>query len=99
MKTTTYICDDCKKSVGELDLCSIRVTLTVSTKMSGSYVSNHSVNPIEKEVCVDCLKKHGIVSQEFIDNKQSRELEAKNVKTIEDKMLDILEDLGVHFDE
>ena len=94
MKTTTYICDLCKKSVGEAEL----TTLSVSMKMQRSPSGYASTITVNKDVCKDCLEKKGILVI-VPEGKKHDDVVAKNEKTLEDKLIDILEDLGVAFEE
>lgn len=93
MKTTTYICDKCKKSVGKDDLVEISFSAKL-IKMPNNYSSSQTIS---KDVCKDCLKEKGLII-EFEPEKHEQDLK-KNVKTIEDKLIDILDDLGVAFQE
>ena len=93
MKTTIYQCDKCKQSKSQEDLSKICVTtrgITIS--------SNHYHPEIEFDICKDCLEKEG-----FIVNPEpelsEEEIKKKNYKTLENKLLEILEDLGVQFYE
>lgn len=97
MITKTFICDKCKKSVGETDLRQISVKITKSGVPSYDRL-NISV---DKDVCIDCLKKANIVTEMTPEEKEKKgaEIQAKNVKTVEDKLLELLEDLGVAFAE
>lgn len=93
MKTTTYICDKCKKSVGKDDLVEITFSATLIQTPNGY---NRTQN-IKKDVCKSCLKDKGLII-EFNQEKYEQDLK-KNEKTMEDKLIEILEDLGVAFQE
>ena len=93
MKTTTYICDKCKKSVGAEDLIEIKFSANLIKKPSGYY----SPQLINKDICKKCLEEKGLII-EFNKEKYEQDLK-KNEKTIEDKILEFLEDLGVAFQE
>ena len=93
MKTTTYICDKCKKSVGAEDLIEINFSANLIKKPNGYYSSQ----PINKDICKKCLEEKGLII-EFNEEKYEQDLK-KNEKTIEDKILEFLEDLGVVFQE
>lgn len=93
MITKTFICDVCKKSVGETEL----TTITISNKMVKSPNGYASTQNVSKDVCVHCLKSKGLLVEV-----EPSEIEAtilKNQKTFEQKFIDILEDLGVAFQE
>jgi hypothetical protein len=94
MITKTFICDLCKKSVGETELLALEVNLSMPKSPSG-YTQRLTV---KKDICKDCLEKKGIVTV-VTDEKQRETITAKNQKTLEDKLIDILEDLGVAFQE
>ena len=52
MKTTTYICDKCKKSVGATGLYSVEVSLKRPT---GGYSS--TMHSASKDICKECLER------------------------------------------
>lgn len=94
MQTTNYICDVCKTSKSKTDLCRIKVrTEGLRINEKGGYY-----NDLEIDICKDCLEKKG-----FIINKKTEETEEeiskKNSKTLESKIIDILDNLGVQFYE
>ena len=93
MKTTTYICDKCKKSVGAEDLIEIKFSANLIKNPTG-YNSSQTIN---KDICKKCLEEKGLIV-EFDQEKYKQNLK-KNEKTIEDKILEFLEDLGVVFQE
>ena len=95
MITKTFICDLCKKSVGETELFGIEVNINVPGKSGygGRYVTQ------KKEVCKECLEKKGIVTEATGDRAKDQQNGTANQKTLEQKMIDILEDLGVQFTE
>ena len=93
MKTTTYICDKCKKSVGAEDLIEIKFSASLIKKPTG----DNSLQIIKKDICKKCLEEKGLIV-EFDQEKYEQNLN-KNEKTIEDKILEFLEDLGVAFQE
>lgn len=93
MQTTNYICDICKTSKSQEDLCQMRVkTQGLKIKEGGYY---HELNV---DICKSCLEKKG-----FIINPKPEETEEeiakRNSQTLESKLTDILEDLGVQFYE
>ena len=93
MKTTTYICDKCKKSVGAEDLIEIQFS-AILIKKPNLYNSSQT---IKKDICKKCLEEKGLIV-EFDQEKYEQNLN-KNEKTIENKILEFLEDLGVVFQE
>ena len=95
MKTTTYICDKCKKSVGATDLYSVEVSL----KKPDSNGYSSTLHSTSKDICKDCLKSIGILTEIPEDKKQSEAQQTKNQKTFEDRFCDMLSDLGVLFEE
>ncbi len=93
MKTTNYICDICKTSKSKDDLCQMEVTTQGLKITNGSYYT-----ALKIDICKDCLEKKG-----FIINKKPEETEEeikkKNSQVLENKLIDILENLGVQFYE
>lgn len=93
MQTTVYQCDVCKKSKSKEDLSNIRVNtrgITIST--------NYYHPDVEFDICKECLEKKG-----FIVNPKpelsSEEIAKKNCNNLENKLVEILVDLGVQFYE
>jgi sulfur relay (sulfurtransferase) complex TusBCD TusD component (DsrE family) len=95
MKTTTYICDICKKSVGEAELVTVEISAKMM-KMPNGYMQQQRVS---KDICKDCLKGRGIVTEYVPGENDLEEITKANNKTLESKLVDILEDLGVQFQE
>lgn len=95
MKTTSYICDVCKKSVSETDLVSIGVNVKNIYFESANGTLQRSAT---LDICKDCLRKKGFTI-ETISKDTKDEIATKNTKTLESKILDILDDLGVAFVE
>ena len=93
MITKTFICDICKQSVGQTELYPISVSVTIPKPYHGTFKTAGS-----KDICKTCLTKKGILV-ECPDGVSETEKEQKNKKTLEDKLLEILEDLGVQFQE
>lgn len=93
MQTTNYICDVCKTSKSKEDLCQMRVTTQGLKIKEGSYY-----NELNVDICKNCLEKKG-----FIINPKPEETEEdikkKNSQVLENKLIEILEDLGVQFYE
>lgn len=94
MITKTFICDVCKKSVGETELKSLSISMKGVIAPNG-YASTQTVS---KDICKECLEKKGILSS-VPDGQKYEDVNAKNNKSLEDKLMDILEDLGVAFAE
>jgi hypothetical protein len=88
--TNTYICDVCKKSVGKEDLCNV----TVSLKLGDGVWRSSSDN--KKDICRDCLRKRDLLIE---TEKDGRTETAIKDKTFESKFVDLLQDLGVLFEE
>lgn len=93
MKTTNYICDICKTSKSKEDLCQMRVTTNGLKINEGGYY-----NELNVDICKDCLEKKGFIinpKPELTDE----EIKKKNSQTLENKLIEILDDLGVQFYE
>lgn len=93
MQTTIYQCDKCKQSKSQEDLCKINVkTEGIRIKERGFY------SELKIDICKDCLEKKGFIinSKTELSNDEVAE---KNSKTLENKLVEILEDLGVQFYE
>lgn len=97
MKTTTYICDICKTSVSKDDLISLDVGLTGDICIKDS--DYRGAKQAHKDICKDCLRKKGFVIEPPENKDQKQEVLTKNQKTLESKIIDLLEDLGVAFAE
>ncbi len=93
MKTEVYTCDLCKKSVSREDLCQLSVHAEgIAIKSADRY------HPLRVDVCKDCLKRKGFVVDRP-DKMEIAEAQKRNQATLEDKLCEILEDLGVAFTE
>lgn len=97
MKTTTFICDVCKKSVLETDLTEMRVTIVGRNKTTARTYSMS--REVKKDICLDCLKKKNLAEKTFLEVKQDQETEDKNTATLESKLIEILQEIGVMFEE
>jgi len=97
MRTTTFICDVCKKSVGEFDLFKVSTTIEFPQR-TGNFRTN-KLAQCQKDVCRECLEKKGLVTEGYGEKGKEEESAAKNQKTFEDKFVDFLEDIGVAFVE
>lgn len=91
-QTTVYTCDICKQSKSEGDLAKISVKVGgLRVKGCGNYDS------LKIDICPDCLKKKGFVVEPKAD--EGEQAVAQNRVTLEDKIYDILKDIGVVFAE
>jgi hypothetical protein len=93
MVTKTFICDICKLSVGETELCTVDVSVTYPQDRYNKLLS------CKKDICKECLKKKGIVAERTGERVKDEQTAASNQKTFEQKFTDFLEDLGVAFVE
>ena len=95
MITKTFICDVCKKSVGETELFPLSVSLTIPNQRS---VYSAKLVNCNKDVCRECLEKKGLIT-DAVENGDKKEEFQQNQKTFESKFIDFLEDIGVAFVE
>ena len=93
MKTITFICDKCKQSKSEADIVAIDVSYKI-VRQNHNYPQSASA---KKDICKQCLDKLGLLHQ--LPEKDYSEPENRNLRTFEDKLVDILSDLGVMFEE
>ena len=91
MRTEVYTCDICKQSKGRDDLAKITI------KSEGIRMKGVGYNGIMVDICPDCLKKKGFIV-EFKEEDMEPALTQKK-QTLEDKVYEILSDLGVVFEE
>lgn len=91
MVTSTYICDDCKRSVGREDLCSVDVSIGFNV---GNYTRRGNV--AKKDICKECLRKRDMLIENEADPKTEPNIKTQ---TLEKKIVDFLCDLGVVFEE
>lgn len=99
MITKTFICDVCKKSVGETELLKVSASVTVPKQVSYSGKKSYSAQKLlscDKDICKDCMKAKGLID---LSKEGEEQEETGNQKTFEAKLIDILEDLGVVFVE
>ncbi len=91
METITHICDVCKQSKSKEELARLEV------KSSGlEFLDRYATKKVD--ICKSCLeKKNFIVSKR--EDKTPDEIQKINNKNLEDKIIDILSDLGVQFYE
>lgn len=89
-QTTVFTCDICKQSKDRNDLSKIEVsTEGIRIKKGNRY------NPLKIDICKDCLKRKGFVVE--VKDEETEQAEKQNNVTLEEKLYDILEDLGVVF--
>lgn len=91
-QTIVYTCDICKQSKSKNDLAKITVK-SDGIKMKNVY------GGITVDICPDCLKKKGFVVEEKPTEEEQELVEKQNKATLEDKIYEILEDMGVAFVE
>ena len=89
MITKSYICDLCKKSVGEKEL------IELSTIMVLNSMRNLK---IRKEICVNCLKAKDIYVPKD-EEKITEDESLKNEKRLRDIFIDLLQELDVSFND
>lgn len=97
MITKTYICDVCNKSVGEGDLCTTEIVIKSPNSTGNGYYRNE-ITRAEKHICKKCLTEKNI-RVELPEGQKKEEMDKKNKMSLEDKVLDFLQDLGVMFEE
>ena len=89
METITHICDICKQSKGKEELARLEV------RSSGlEFLDRYAIKKVD--ICKACLEKKNFI----VNNREDKTLnEIKNInnKNLEDKLIDILSDLGVQF--
>lgn len=95
MTKTIYTCDIChqEKKQDELAKIELRSTGGINIKNSNNFFGGGRL----LDICSDCLKKYGFDVEAKHDDEYKKQAE-QNRKTLEDKLLDILEDLGVRFE-
>lgn len=91
MQTTNYICDICKTSKSKEDLCQMRVTTQGLKIKEGGYY-----NELNVDICKDCLEKKGFIINPKPEQTEE-DIKKKNSQVLENKLIEILEDLGVQF--
>ena len=91
-QTTVYTCDICKQSKDKGDLAKIEVIA------EGIRIKNcDRYNSLKIDICKDCLKRKGFLVEVKYEN--SEQAQKQNKATLEDKLYEILEDMGVVFAE
>ena len=92
-RTEVYTCDICKQSKSKDDLAKITV------RSEGIRIKGVGYNGITIDICPDCLKKKVFVVEEKLTKEEQELDEKQNKATLEDKIYEILEDMGVVFEE
>ncbi len=92
-QTTVYTCDICKQSKDAKGLAKITVNVGRGLKVKGC----GSYGGLEIDICTECLKRKGFVVEP--KDEEAEQAAAQNKVTLEDKLYEILEDLGVAFTE
>lgn len=95
-QTMVYTCDICKNSKSKDDLA--RITI----KTEGIRMKGVGYNGLSVDVCPDCLRKKGFVVAADLKEAPEEDLAnagMKNAVTLEDRLYEILSDLGVVFEE
>ncbi len=91
-QTTVFTCDICKQSKDKGDLAKIKVISEgIKIKKCNSY------NTLEIDICTNCLKNKGFLVE--LKDEEEEQAKMKNRATLEDKLYEILDDLGVAFQE
>lgn len=95
MTKTIHTCDIChqEKEASELAKIELRSAGGINIKGSSGYFGTGHI----LDICHDCLNKYGFDVEKKSDEEHKKQAE-QNRKTLEDKLLDILEDLGVRFE-
>lgn len=91
METITHICDICKQSKGKEELARLEV------RSSGlEFLDRYTVKKVD--ICKSCLEKKNFIVN-MREDKKLDDIYKINNKNLEDKIIDILSDLGVQFYE
>ena len=92
-QTTVFTCDLCKQSKSRNDLAKITVN-SEGIKMKGVGYSGINI-----DICTDCLKRKGFVVEVKGEKAEQEQAVLRNKVTLEDKIYEILSDMGVVFTE
>jgi hypothetical protein len=95
MVTKTFICDKCQKSVDEVDL--FKVDISIRNSQQAKYLP--ALASCIKDICRGCLVENGIIFEHFNEIKKNAERNSENQKTLESKITNFLVDLGVVFEK
>lgn len=90
-QTTVFTCDICKQSKSKGDLAKINI------KTDGIRIKGEGYSGLGFDICRNCLKKKGFVVE--VKDGEIEQAEAQNRATLEEKLCDILMDLGVIFEQ
>ncbi|MFP3153605.1 hypothetical protein LQZ18_04100 [Lachnospiraceae bacterium ZAX-1] len=93
--TQIYTCDLCKQSKGKNDLSNLRVTSS-GIRIENGIDNYAAATSIGIDVCGECLRKKGFIVK-VKKPEETKKAHDFNARTLEQKLLDILEDLGVSF--
>lgn len=91
METITHICDICKQSKSKEELARLEV------RSSGLEFFDRYSN-LKIDVCKACLEKKNFIVNERED-KSLKDIQTQNQYNLEDRIIEILSDLGVQFYE
>lgn len=92
-QTTVFTCDICKQSKSKDDLAHITV------RSDGLLIKDERYKSMNIDICPDCLKRKGFVIEKKETESEMNLVSKQNEKTLEDKIYDILSDMGVIFEE
>ncbi len=92
-RTEVYTCDICKQSKSKDDLAKIAV------HSDGIRMKGVGYNGLRIDICPDCLRRKGFVVEVKESKEENEQAETQNKATLEDKIYDILSDMGVMFEE
>ncbi len=92
-RTEVYTCDICKQSKSKDDLAKITV------HSDGIRMKGVGYNGLKIDICPDCLRRKGFVVEVKESKEENEQAEMQNKATLEDKIYDILSDMGVMFEE
>jgi len=91
MITTTYICDKCKQSKSKEEIYPIEAYYTISRP---NYTQQRVT--AKKDICKQCLESLGLLTEQ--PTLDTDNIIDRNRQKLEDKLIDILTDLGVLFE-
>lgn len=93
MEVVSHVRDICKQTKTKEEM--VQMTLTQNNYSSEIRIMK---NYLRLDICHDCLKKKGIVIEKT-EGQSDDEKFKKNEKTLQDKFIEILDELGVSFYE
>lgn len=94
MEVVSHVCDICKQTKTKDEM----IQMYLSQRNVYSCKVKIIDNELKLDICPDCLKKKGIVIEKT-EEESVEEILKKNEKTIQEKLTEILDDLGVTFYE